>query len=74
MELPEATPVTAPVDELTVATDVVPLVHVPPGIASVSVLVAPVAIVVVPPMAAGVAVLTVTVVVTNVVPQVFVLE
>ena len=72
-ELPPDTPVTAPVDELTVATDVVPLVHVPDGIASANVDVVPITIVVVPVMAAGVDVLTETVVVTNVVPQLLVL-
>jgi hypothetical protein len=40
-EVPEATPVTSPVDEPTVAIDVLPLVQDPPGVASLSRFVAP---------------------------------
>lgn len=46
-------PVTTPVDRPTVAIDVLLLVHVPPGVASVSRLVLLTAVVAVPPMGAG---------------------
>ena len=41
VEVPEATPLTTPVDDPTVATEVVLLLQVPPVVASVSVLVKP---------------------------------
>jgi hypothetical protein len=46
-------PITAPVDASIVATDVLPLVHTPPVVAFVSVVVKPSHIVAVPPMATG---------------------
>lgn len=39
--MPGVIPVTTPVEEPTVAVDVLPLLHVPPGIELVSVIVAP---------------------------------
>ncbi len=49
-EVPEVTPITTPVDDETVATDVLPLVHVPPP-ELLSVVVAPVQTLAVPVMA-----------------------
>lgn len=51
--MPAATPVTIPEDTPTVAIDVLLLVQVPPGVASVSVLVPPIDVVAVPLIAAG---------------------
>jgi hypothetical protein len=62
MLVPAETPDTTPVDE-TVATDVEPLVHAPPDVASVRLVVLPAQTLAVPVMAAGDA-LTVTTVVT----------
>jgi hypothetical protein len=59
---PAATAVTTPVDGLTVATDVVPLVHVPPVGVELSEVVLPAHMVVVPVIADG-AELTLTTVV-----------
>jgi hypothetical protein len=59
-ETPPDTPVTTPVPDPTVATDVVPLVHVPPMDMSVKVVVEPAQIVDSPVTALGTA-LTVTV-------------
>ena len=53
--VPAATPVTTPVDELTVATAVLLLLHVPPVVASVNVAVFPTHALMVPPIAAGLA-------------------
>ena len=54
MLFPDAIPVTAPEVGLITATEVVPLLHVPPAVASVSVVVAvPGHIESVPPIAAG---------------------
>ena len=50
---PEATPVTTPVAELTVATEVLELDHVPPEVASVSVIEEPGHTVLLPAIAAG---------------------
>jgi hypothetical protein len=50
---PEATPVITPVDAPTVATEVLPLLQVPPDVASETVVVAPVQTVVVPVIADG---------------------
>jgi hypothetical protein len=58
--LPAVTPVTTPFDEPTVANDVLPLLHAPPDVPSVSVVVELAQTVAVPPIAAGFA-LTVTV-------------
>lgn len=63
---PAATPVTTPVAELTVALAVLLLLHVPPAVASVSVVLIPVHNVEAPEMAAA-AVRSVTTLVT--VPQ-----
>jgi hypothetical protein len=52
---PGVTPVTVPVSEPIVATEVLLLFHVPPNVASLSVLVVPTHIFVVPVIAAGVA-------------------
>jgi hypothetical protein len=54
MDVPAVTPVIAPVVEPMVATPVVPLIHVPPPVASVSVVVVARHIVVVPAIATGV--------------------
>ena len=54
VEVPAATPVTMPEEEPMVATEVLLLVHVPPLVASVSVVVWPVHTLVVPAIAAGV--------------------
>jgi hypothetical protein len=62
--VPVVIPLTMPEVDPTVATEVVLLVHVPPGVASVSVIVDPAQTLVGPPMAAGVA-LTVTIVVAR---------
>ncbi len=67
VELPLATPVTIPVDEPIVATDVVLLDHVPPP-ASVNVVVKPAHTLAVPDIEDG-KVFTVTTVVTYAVPQ-----
>ena len=70
---PKESPVTTP-DELTVATEVLLLVHTPPEVASVNVLVLPKHEVAEPEIAATVPeVLTVTVNVDAVVPQVVIL-
>src|SRR4051812_8276206 len=53
--VPAATPVTSPVTASTVATDVLPLAHVPPEIASLSSPVAPVQILSVPDIGGGAA-------------------
>ena len=58
--VPAATPVTTPVEPMTVAWLVVPLVHVPPPVAELSDVVLPTQTLAVPVMAAGLA-LTVTV-------------
>lgn len=50
---PTATPVTTPV-ELTVAIDVLLLLHEPPEVASVSVLVPPTVVVAIPDIGAGI--------------------
>ena len=52
MEVPAATPVTTP-EVPTVATDVIPLVQVPPAVMSVSVVVLPTQTEAVPVTAAG---------------------
>ena len=52
-EVPAATPLTRPVVETTVATVVVPLVHVPALVASLSVVVKPAQTLVVPVITAG---------------------
>ena len=62
--VPAVRPVTTPVETPIVATPVLPLVHVPPLVASVRVVVAPTQALSVPPMAAGLA-FTVTTVVTR---------
>ena len=69
---PALTPVTTPVDGLTVATPVALLLQVPPLVVLANVVVAAVQTVVVPVIDAGVAgvVFTVTLVVTNALPQV----
>ena len=67
VEVPFATAVTTPVDPTTVATAVLLLVHVPPPVASASVLVPGFPIKVVPVIAAG-ATFTVAVVVTKQLP------
>ena len=73
-EVPTATPVTNPVEEITVATDVFPEVHVPPEDASVSVVVLPTHTDVVPVMApAEGRGFTVTTFVADAVPQLAVL-
>jgi hypothetical protein len=51
--VPGETPVTTPVDKPTVATPVALLLQEPPGVASVSVMVAPVQTTIGPLMAAG---------------------
>ena len=61
--VPAVTPLTIPFDEPTVATDVLELVHTPPVVASVKVVVPLVPTVVVPMMDTGIA-FTVTTVVT----------
>ena len=71
--MPEATPVTTPVVEATVATVAPALLQVPLLVMSVKVVVAPAHMVGVPPIAAGNE-LTVNVVVFTVVPQAFVTE
>ena len=53
MVVPDATPVTAPVEEPMVATPGVPLVHVPPVGVLLSVVVAPMQAPVVPEMVPG---------------------
>jgi hypothetical protein len=53
MLVPEATPVTTPVDDTTVATAVVPLLHVPPVVVLFSVVVIPTQTFVTPVMFAG---------------------
>ena len=53
IDVPPVTPVTTPVDELTVATAVVPLLQVPPLVASLSVVVAPAHATAVPVIANG---------------------
>jgi hypothetical protein len=52
VHVPTATPVTTPA-VLIVAIEVLPLIHVPPDVASVKVLVPPTVVVVMPPIAAG---------------------
>ncbi len=59
MDVPEATPVTMPDDRPIVATPVLPLLHVPPLVASVSVVVESTHAVIVPPIDDGIG-LTVT--------------
>ena len=67
---PVVTPVTTPVEEPTVATEVLPLLHTPPGVASVKVAVNPGHSLAVPPIAATTGSgLTVSAVVTNDVPH-----
>ena len=56
IEVPAPTAVTTPVLLTTVATEVVLLLHVPPVVVSVSVVLDPIHSPVVPPMAAGPAV------------------
>jgi hypothetical protein len=72
--VPPLTPVTTPVDGSTVATAASLLLHVPPPVASLSVLVAVAQKVVVPVIAAGAdgVVFTVTLAVVNAVPQLLV--
>jgi hypothetical protein len=53
LDVPPATPVTTPVVDTTVAIVVVPLVQVPPLVASVNVVVSPWQTLVVPLMAVG---------------------
>lgn len=60
--MPAAIPVTTPVLELTVATDVLPLLHVPPLVALLNVVVNPTQVLAMPVLAPG-PVLTVTTVV-----------
>ena len=67
--MPAETPVTTPVETPTVAIDVLPLVHVPPPVASESVMVLPTATLVNPVIAAGRG-LTVKMVVTEEAPTV----
>lgn len=62
IEVPALTPVTMPVVEPMVATPVLPLVHMPPPVASVTVVVAPMHALNVPPIAAGLAFTVTTVV------------
>jgi hypothetical protein len=62
--VPLDTPPATPVPEPTVATEVLLLLHEPPEVALVSVVVLPIQMLVDPPIAAGLA-LTVTVVVTR---------
>lgn len=62
-------PVTTP-EELTVATAVLLLLHVPPGVASVSAVVAPTQRVSVPPMGAGLLLVVIVNVVKQPVPNV----
>jgi hypothetical protein len=64
MALPDATPLTTPVDEPTVAMAVLLLDHVPPLAVLVSVVEPPTQATAVPPIATGAA-LTVTTVVTE---------
>ena len=51
--VPAATPVTTPEVETTVARDVLPLIQVPPVVASLSVIVPPIHTVLLPVIAAG---------------------
>ena len=53
VDVPAATPVTIPVVDPTVATDVAELAQVPPAVPSVSVIVAPTHTVPLPDIAAG---------------------
>lgn len=53
LQVPKATPVTKPLDEPTEAINGLLLLHVPPGVAQVSVEVPPGAIIVVPKIDAG---------------------
>ncbi len=52
-DVPAATPDTTPLPEPTVDTDVVPLLHVPPAVALLSVVVSPAQTLFVPDMEAG---------------------
>jgi hypothetical protein len=67
--IPAEIPVTTPDDEPTTATEVAPLSHDPPGVASVRVMVVPAQSELLPLMGAGTG-YTVKVVVTNEVPTV----
>ena len=69
LTVPGATPVTIPVEEPTVATDILLLLHVPPERASLSVILVPAITVLLPEMVAGAA-LTVNIIVVMPVPTV----
>lgn len=72
-EVPTATPVSTPVEEIIVATDVLPLIHVPPAVASLSVMAEPMHTPGPPVMAAGSGLTVTAVVMIQVVGSVYVM-